>query len=136
MGESQRLLLRARSRRPASSCSGKPFVKVNWASGFDEGGRPIQTPQPPGMPTYPGNQGGTNWYSPSLQPAHRLFYVSAWEDYASIYRERAGRYEAGRNFIGGGIRDARRRCRTRRRCRHRLPRPDQHTGPTPSATAR
>ena len=36
LGESQRLLLRARPRRPASSCSGKPFVKVNWASGLDE----------------------------------------------------------------------------------------------------
>jgi alcohol dehydrogenase (cytochrome c) len=29
---------------------GKPFVKVNWASGLDERGRPIQTPQPPGVP--------------------------------------------------------------------------------------
>ena len=47
---------------------GKPFVKVNWISGFDERGRPIQTPQPPGQPTYPGNQGGTNWYSPSYSP--------------------------------------------------------------------
>src|SRR6185295_5154844 len=28
---------------------GKPFVKVNWMSGFDEKGKPIQTPQPPGM---------------------------------------------------------------------------------------
>ncbi len=27
---------------------GKPFVKVNWSSGLDENGRPIQTPQPPG----------------------------------------------------------------------------------------
>jgi len=41
---------------------GKPFVKVNWMSGFDDSGKPIQTPQPPGMPTYPAVQGGTNWY--------------------------------------------------------------------------
>ena len=41
---------------------GKPFVKVNWMSEFNERGRPIQTPQPEGQPTYPGNQGGTNWY--------------------------------------------------------------------------
>ena len=40
---------------------GKPFVKVNWMSGFDDSGKPIQTPQPPGMPTYPAVQGGTNW---------------------------------------------------------------------------
>ena len=47
---------------------GTPFVKVNWASGLDANGRPIQTPQPPGAPTWPGNQGGTNWYSPSFSP--------------------------------------------------------------------
>ena len=71
---------------PASSCSGKPFVKVNWASGLDENGRPIQTPQPPGAPTWPGNQGGTNWYSPSYSPRTGLFYVSAWENYGGVYR--------------------------------------------------
>ncbi len=39
---------------------GKPFVKVNWMSGFTPSGRPVQTQQPAGMPTFPGNQGGTN----------------------------------------------------------------------------
>ena len=63
-------------------------------SDFDERGRPKQTPQPPGQPTYPGNQGGTNWYSPSFSPRTGLFYVSAWEDYASIYGE-PGRYKEG-----------------------------------------
>src|SRR5687768_15356908 len=52
---------------------GQPFVKVNWASGLDANGRPIQTPQPPGAPTYPGNQGGTNWYPPSFSPRTGLF---------------------------------------------------------------
>ena len=66
---------------------GTPFVKVNWASGLDAKGRPIPTPQPPGQPTWPGNQGGTNWYSPSFSPRTGLFYVSAWEDYASIFRK-------------------------------------------------
>jgi alcohol dehydrogenase (cytochrome c) len=82
--------------------SGTPFVKVNWMSGFDEGGRPIQTPQPANMPTYPGNQGGTNWYSPSYSPRTGLFYVSAWENYASIFRRETVQYEAGRRFVGGG----------------------------------
>ena len=51
-------------------------MKVNWASAARRnGGRPIQTPQPPGTPTYPGNQGGTNWYSPSYSPRTRLFYI-------------------------------------------------------------
>jgi alcohol dehydrogenase (cytochrome c) len=82
--------------------SGKPFVKVNWMSGFDANGRPIQTPQPPGMPTWPGNQGGTNWYSPSFSPRTGLFYVTAWEDYATIYRREYQEYVPGRVFGGGG----------------------------------
>jgi alcohol dehydrogenase (cytochrome c) len=77
-----------------------PFVKVNWASGHDANGRPIQTPQGPGMPTYPGNQGGTNWFSPSFSPRTGLFYVSAWVDYASIYRRQEVEYQAGRTFAG------------------------------------
>jgi alcohol dehydrogenase (cytochrome c) len=81
---------------------GTPFVKVNWASGLDGKGRPIPTPQPPGQPTWPGNQGGTNWYSPSFSPSTGLMYVSAWEDYASIFRKEAAEYVAGRNFAGGG----------------------------------
>jgi alcohol dehydrogenase (cytochrome c) len=81
--------------------SGTPFVKVNWASGFDEGGRPIQTPQPANMPTWPGNQGGTNWYSPSYSPRTGLFYVSAWENYASFFRREEVTYEPGRRFMGG-----------------------------------
>jgi alcohol dehydrogenase (cytochrome c) len=84
--------------------SGTPFVKVNWSSGFDQKGRPIQTPQPPGQPTWPGNQGGTNWYSPSYSPRTELFYVSAWEGYASVYRKEPQEYVAGRNFGGGGAR--------------------------------
>jgi alcohol dehydrogenase (cytochrome c) len=82
--------------------AGTPFVKVNWASGLDAKGRPIPTPQPPGQPTWPGNQGGTNWYSPSFSPRTGLLYVSAWEDYASIFRREPATYVPGRNFAGGG----------------------------------
>jgi alcohol dehydrogenase (cytochrome c) len=83
---------------------GTPFVKVNWASGLDAKGRPIQTPQPPGAPTWPGNQGGTNWYSPSFSPRTELFYLSAWVDYASYFRREHQEFELGRNYAGGGHR--------------------------------
>jgi alcohol dehydrogenase (cytochrome c) len=83
---------------------GRPFVKVNWMSTFDERGRPIQTPQPPGMPTWPGNQGGTNWYSPSYSPRTGFFYVSAWENYATIFGGTPVHYQEGRNFGGGANR--------------------------------
>ena len=62
------------NRETGAFLSGAPFVKVNWASGLDAKGRPIPTPQPPGQPTWPGNQGGTNWYSPSFSPRTGLFY--------------------------------------------------------------
>jgi alcohol dehydrogenase (cytochrome c) len=81
---------------------GTPFVKVNWASGLDANGRPIPTPQPEGQPTWPGIQGGTNWYSPSFSPRTRLLYISAWEGYASIFRREHSQYVPGRNFLGGG----------------------------------
>ena len=81
---------------------GLPFAKVNWASGLDKSGRPIQTPQPVGAPTWPGNQGGTNWYTPSFSPRTQLFYFSAWEGYSSIYRHEEQEWEIGRNFSGGG----------------------------------
>jgi alcohol dehydrogenase (cytochrome c) len=81
--------------------AGYPFVKVNWASGLDAKGRPIQTPQPDNAPTFPGVQGGTNWYSPSYSPRTGLFYVSAWEDYASVFVKEEQKYEEGQRFVGG-----------------------------------
>jgi alcohol dehydrogenase (cytochrome c) len=80
---------------------GNPFVKVNWASGLDESGRPIETPQPLGSVTFPGVQGGTNWYSPSYSPRTGLFYLSAWENYGSVFRPAESEYQAGRTFVGG-----------------------------------
>jgi alcohol dehydrogenase (cytochrome c) len=81
---------------------GSPFVKVSWATGFDASGRPIQVPQPPGQPTWPGDHGGTNWYSPSYSPRTGLFYVSAWENYASLNAAEApADYKEGRGFVGG-----------------------------------
>ena len=83
---------------------GKPFVKVNWMSGFDPNGKPIQTVQPNGMPTYPAVQGGSNWYSPSYSPRTKLMYVSTWQDQAMLYGGIAIKYEPGRGFGGGNRR--------------------------------
>jgi alcohol dehydrogenase (cytochrome c) len=82
---------------------GEPYVRVNWSSGLDANGRPIPTPQPEGMPTFPGNQGGTNWDPPSYSPQTGLFYFSAWKDYATIYRSEESEYRPGRAFLGGGF---------------------------------
>ena len=81
--------------------TGQPFVTVNWAEGLDDNGRPVETPQPPGAPTYPGVQGGTNWYSPSYSPRTEMMYVPVWESYASVFDAQPQEYEPGRSFIGG-----------------------------------
>lgn len=83
---------------------GKPFVEVNWMNGFDEKGRPMRVPgkvpTPQGTLIKPGNQGGTNWYSPSFSPRTGLFYIPAWVDYSSIYVKQPVDYAEGRLFAG------------------------------------
>ena len=68
---------------------GAPFVKETWASGLDENGRPIRSPEAEGTlagkQIYPGIQGGTNWYSPSYSLRTGLFYVTAWQDYSAVF---------------------------------------------------
>jgi alcohol dehydrogenase (cytochrome c) len=91
----------ALDRTTGEFLSGHPFVKVNWASGLDDRGRPLATPQAAGMPVYPGVQGGTNWYSPSYSPRTGLFYLSAWEDYATIFVSEGAEYRPGQRYLGG-----------------------------------
>jgi alcohol dehydrogenase (cytochrome c) len=86
---------------------GKPFIKVNWASGLDEKGRPIPTPQPPGAATFPGQQGGTNWWSPAYSPRTGLFYVGAWEDVSGVFSSQPATYKPGGGFMGGNFRATR-----------------------------
>ena len=81
--------------------TGAPFVKVNWASGLDAKGRPIPTPQPAGAPTFPGIQGGTNWYSPSYSPRTGLFYLSTWENYSTVFTGVDVDYREGLRYTGG-----------------------------------
>ena len=80
--------------------TGRPFVRLNWAEGLDDSGRPIETPQPPGAPTYPGNLGATNWYSPSYSPRTEQIYVPAWEDFATVFQSAPQEYVEGQFFTG------------------------------------
>jgi alcohol dehydrogenase (cytochrome c) len=87
---------------------GKPFVKANWLTGFDEKGRPIRAPgklpTPEGSQIMPTVQGGTNWYPPSFSPGTGLFYVSAWEN-TCFNAVRGGRGPAcgGPNAMGQNL---------------------------------
>jgi alcohol dehydrogenase (cytochrome c) len=70
---------------------GKPYVKVNWADGFDNKGRPQRVP---GMvPTKQGTvirphvHGATNWAPPSFSPRTGLFYVAHFENSSTVVTE-------------------------------------------------
>ena len=92
-------------RETGKFLAGTPFVKQNWAVGLDENGRPIKapnmSPSAEGVIVYPGNQGATNWFSPSYSPRTRLFYVSTWSDYFSNFSKGQNTYAPGRLFFGG-----------------------------------
>jgi alcohol dehydrogenase (cytochrome c) len=83
---------------------GKPFAKVTWAKGLDEKGRPMRAvgmvPTTDGKLIYPGNQGGTNWYSPSYSPHTGLFYIPTWDNYYSVYKKEDVEFAEGRLFTG------------------------------------
>jgi alcohol dehydrogenase (cytochrome c) len=51
---------------------------------------------------YPGNQGGTNWYSPSFSPRTGLFYVPAWENTSTTYikGDTPPEFKEGQGFAG------------------------------------
>ena len=55
---------------------GTPFVKVNWASGLDANGRPIQTPQPPGRTDLARQPRRHELVLAVVQPAHGVSFIS------------------------------------------------------------
>ena len=85
-----------------------PFVKnLNWASGIGQDGRPIYQgnlqSSTDGTKVCPAQDGATNWFSPSYNPALKLFFVQAAEA-CSIVTKRPAAWEAGRGFMGGNVR--------------------------------
>jgi alcohol dehydrogenase (cytochrome c) len=86
---------------------GKPFVKVTWAKGLDEAGRPMRVngvePSEGGTDIYPSQTGGTNWWSPSFSPRTGLFYVSAWDNVHGSFQKNDGAFEEGKRYVGGAV---------------------------------
>jgi PQQ-dependent dehydrogenase (methanol/ethanol family) len=82
----------------------KPYVKQNWNRGFRPDGIPILEPDwqasPKGSVVYPTGVGGSNWQSPSYDPASSWLYVVV-RDHGQGYRSAPVTYEAGRQYIGG-----------------------------------
>jgi alcohol dehydrogenase (cytochrome c) len=74
-----------------------PFADVNWASGVDAEGRPMPAPEKEpsrdGRLVAPDEGGGTNYRSPSFDPATGLFIVSARDAYGIyFFKEDHGKY--------------------------------------------
>jgi len=65
--------------------SAKPYVTVNWATGIDESGRPIENPETRIDKTgqaaivTPGALGGHNWHPMAYHPDENLVYIPAFE---------------------------------------------------------
>ncbi len=95
-------------RTTGKSLLTKPFAAVNWASGIDKDGRP--TPAPAKEPARDGRLvapyegGGTNYRSPSFDPATGTVIVSAVDGYGIyFFKEEHGKYGwAGADYSVNG----------------------------------
>jgi alcohol dehydrogenase (cytochrome c) len=89
----------------------KQFIRnLTWASGIDAHGRPVklpnQAPTAAGTKVCPSQEGATNWFSPSFNPATGLYYVQTFEK-CSIYTRTDGEeWESGKSYLGGSQRTA------------------------------
>jgi alcohol dehydrogenase (cytochrome c) len=83
----------------------KQFIKdLTWAKEIGADGRPVylpgQEPSEAGTHVCPSQDGATNWYSPSFNPATGLFYMQT-NDKCSVYTKRPEEFAFGRSFLGG-----------------------------------
>jgi len=90
----------------------KQFIRnLTWASGIGADGRPIklpnQEPTAAGTRVCPAQDGATNWYSPSFNPATGLYYVQTFEKCSVYTKSTPGTWQAGREYLGGSERTAR-----------------------------
>jgi alcohol dehydrogenase (cytochrome c) len=115
-GQPRKLLLQANrngffyvlDRITGKLLSSTPFVKnLNWASGIGPDGRPVLKgnlhSDSQGTEVCPAQDGATNWFSPSYNPALGLYFVQAMEA-CSIISKRPVEWQAGRGFLGGNSR--------------------------------
>jgi PQQ-dependent dehydrogenase (methanol/ethanol family) len=70
-------------RETGEFLSGEAFANVNWATGIDENGRPIENPAARSLETpmhvAPGPQGSHNWHPMSFNPETGYVYFPVYE---------------------------------------------------------
>jgi alcohol dehydrogenase (cytochrome c) len=84
----------------------KAFVRnLTWASGVGEDGRPVklpnQEPSAAGTKVCPSQDGATNWFSPSYNPATGLYYVQTFEKCSVYTKSDPGVWQGLREYLGG-----------------------------------
>jgi alcohol dehydrogenase (cytochrome c) len=89
----------------------KPFVRnLTWASGIGKDGRPIrvpgQEPSPAGTKVCPSQDGATNWFSPSFNPATGLYYVQTFEKCSIYTKSSQPDWESLKPYLGGSQKTA------------------------------
>lgn len=118
-GQRRKLLLHANrngffyvfDRQDGKLLLAKPFVRnITWASGIGPDGRPIklpnQEPSPTGTKVCPSQDGATNWFSPSFNPATGLYYVQTFEKCGIYTKSPQGKWQSGKTYLGGSHRGA------------------------------
>jgi alcohol dehydrogenase (cytochrome c) len=98
-------------RRDGTRLLSKPFVRnLTWASGIGADGRPIklpnQEPSAAGTKVCPSQDGATNWFSPSYNPATGLYYVQTFEKCSIYTKSDDSTWESGKSYLGGSQRTA------------------------------
>jgi acido-empty-quinoprotein group A len=77
----------------------QPYIPDDWAQGINAKGQPIpdpaKQPQTDGALVSPSAGGGTNWYSPSYDPAAGLFFVNTTWSYSVYYLTDTSRVPEG-----------------------------------------
>jgi alcohol dehydrogenase (cytochrome c) len=118
-GRPRKLMLRAErngffyvfDRQDGTLLLAKPFVRnLTWASGIGADGRPVklpnQAPTPAGTKVCPSQDGATNWFSPSYNPATGLYYVQTFEKCSIYTKSDQGDWESGKTYLGGSQKTA------------------------------
>ena len=89
----------------------EPFVRnLNWASSIGPDGRPIlkgnHQPEVGGTHVCPSQDGATNWFSPSYNPATGIYYIQTFEKCSDYSKRDPGNWTAGKEYLGGSQRTA------------------------------
>jgi alcohol dehydrogenase (cytochrome c) len=118
-GEARKLMLHANrngffyvfDREDGELLLATAFVKnLTWASGIGADGRPIkrpnQEPSPAGTKVCPSQDGATNWFAPSFNPATGHYYVQTFEKCSIYTKSPQGPWESGKSYLGGSQKTA------------------------------